>query len=57
MLASEDNDFLIRRGVSRKLLTEVMYQQKAVADAGDDKSTRRCLTSAEAVKYNVANAR
>jgi hypothetical protein len=57
MLASEDNDFLIRMGVSRKLLTEVMYQQKAVADAGDDKSTRRCLTSAEAVKYNVANAR
>ena len=31
MLASEDNDFLIRMGVSRKLLTEVMYQQKAVA--------------------------
>ena len=55
MLASEDNDFLIRMGVSRKLLTEVMYKQKAVA-AGDDKSTRRCLTHAEAVKYNVANA-
>jgi hypothetical protein len=55
MLASEDNDFLIRMGVSRKLLTEVMYKQKAVA-AGDDKSTRRCLTSREAVKYNVANA-
>ena len=32
MLASEDNDFLIKMGVSRKLLTEVMYQQKAVAD-------------------------
>ena len=31
MLASEDNDFLIQMGVSRKLLTEVMYQQKAVA--------------------------
>lgn len=55
LLASEDNDFLIRMGVSRKLLTEVMYQQKAVAD-GSDKSTRRCLTTAEAVKYNVANA-
>lgn len=53
MLASEDNDFLIRMGVSRKLLTEVMYQQKAVADAGG--STRRCLTQAEALKYNVAN--
>jgi len=56
MLASEDNDFLIRMGVSRKLLTEVMYQQKAVATGSDDKSTRRCLTSAEAIKYNVANA-
>jgi hypothetical protein len=56
LLASEDNDFLIRMGVSRKLLTEVMYKQKAVADEGGDKSTRRCLTGAEAVKYNVANA-
>jgi hypothetical protein len=56
MLASEDNDFLIRMGVSRKLLTEIMYQQKAVASGTGDKSTRRCLTDAEAVKYNVANA-
>jgi len=56
LLASEDNDFLIRMGVSRKLLTEVMYQQKPVASGSDDKSTRRCLTSAEAIKYNVANA-
>ena len=44
-------------GVSRKLLTEVMYRQKAVADgSSEDKSTRRCLTAAETVKYNVANA-
>ena len=56
LLASEDNDFLIRMGVSRKLLTEVMYQQKAVAGGNEDKSTRRCLTQAEAMKYNVANA-
>lgn len=56
LLASEDNDFLIRMGVSRKLLTEVMYKQKAVADGQGDKSTRRCLTRAEAMKYNVANA-
>ena len=55
MLASEDNDFLIRMGVSRKLLTDVMYQQRAVADASD-KSTRRCLTHTETIKYNVANA-
>ena len=53
LLASEDNDFLIRMGVSRKLLTEVMYQQKAVAEGGD-KSTRRCLTQDEDYRYNVA---
>ncbi|HEX4737456.1 MAG TPA: hypothetical protein VH331_07835 [Allosphingosinicella sp.] len=56
MLASEDNDFLIRMGISRKLLTEVMYQQKAVAEQGGDQSTRRCLTHDEVLKYNVANA-
>lgn len=55
LLASEDNDFLIRMGVSRKLLTDLMYKQKAIADE-TDKSTHRCLTHAEAVKYNVANA-
>lgn len=54
LLASEDNDFLIRMGVSRKLLTEVMYQQKALENA-DDKSTRRCLTQTEVKSYNVAN--
>jgi hypothetical protein len=53
LLASEDNDFLIRMGVSRKLLTDVMYQQKAVAD-DDNKSTRRCLTQDEDYKYTVA---
>jgi hypothetical protein len=57
MLASEDNDFLIRMGVSRKLLTEVMYQQKAVEEQDGDGSTRRCLTRDEALKYNVANVR
>jgi len=56
LLASEDNDFLIRMGISRKLLTDVMYRQKAIEDE-DDKSTRRCLTREEASKYNVANAR
>ena len=56
MLASEDNDFLIRMGVSRKLLTDVMYKQSAVESAGDG-STRRCLTQAEAYEYKVANVR
>jgi hypothetical protein len=53
LLASEDNDFLIRMGISRSLLTEVMYRQSAVADA-QNRSTRRCLTQAEALRYNVA---
>jgi len=57
LLASEDNDFLIRMGISRKLLTEVMYRQKALAEQGADKSTRRCLTQDEVGRYNVANAR
>ena len=54
MLASEDNDFLIRMGLSRRLLTEIMYRQRAVGDASD-RSTMRCLTLAEARLYNVVN--
>jgi hypothetical protein len=57
LLASEDNDFLIRMGVSRKLLTDVMYRQKAVAEQGSDGSTRRCLTQDEVFLYKVANVR
>ena len=56
LLASQDNDFLIKAGVSRKLLTEVMYRQKAVAGRSGDQSTRRCLTPAELRKYSVVNA-
>ncbi|HEX8483077.1 MAG TPA: hypothetical protein VF650_14365 [Allosphingosinicella sp.] len=57
LLASEDNDFLIRMGVSRKLLTDIMYRQKAVKEQGGDGSTRRCLTQAEVFQYKVANVR
>jgi hypothetical protein len=39
LLASEDNDFLIRMGISRKLLTEIMYKQQAVASK-ENPSTR-----------------
>jgi hypothetical protein len=53
LLASEDNDFLIRMGVSRLLLSEIMYRQSAVAQ-GSDRSTRRCLTQEEVNRYNVA---
>lgn len=54
LLASEDNDFLIRMGISRRLLSEVMYRQRAVAE-GNDRSTRRCLTQEEVRRYNVMN--
>jgi hypothetical protein len=57
LLATDDNDFLIRMGVSRKLLSEVMYQQKALEEQGRDRSTRRCLSQDEVFRYNVANVR
>jgi hypothetical protein len=56
LLASEDNDFLIRMGLYRTLLTEIMYRQRAVGD-GQDRSTMRCLTQEELRRYNVVNAR
>jgi len=53
-LASEDNDFLIRMGLNRTLLTEIMYRQSAVGE-GPNRSTRRCLTPQELRRYNVVN--
>lgn len=55
LLASEDNDFLIRMGLSRFLLSEVMYRTNAVAQ-GTNRETRRCLTPEQLVRYNVTNA-
>ncbi len=52
LLASEDNDFLIRMGVSRKLLTEIMYRQLATGGK-DGTGQRYCLSQAEVRKYNV----
>ena len=52
LLASEDNDFLIRMGISRKLLTEIMYKQQAVASK-ENPSTRYCLSQDEVRRYNV----
>jgi hypothetical protein len=54
LLASEDNDFLIRMGVHRTLLTEVMYKQQAVG-TDENPSTRYCLSQEELLRYNVAN--
>ena len=56
LLATEDNDFLIRMGISRNLLTEVMYQQQAVGN-DEDPSTRYCLSAEEVFEYNVMNPR
>jgi hypothetical protein len=53
LLASEDNAFLLRMGISRNLLTEIMYRQSAVGDA-ENRSTRRCLTQEEVNRYFVA---
>lgn len=55
LLATEDNDFLIRMGISRDLLTDIMYQQQAVKSEGDP-STRYCLNRDEAMRYNVTNS-
>ena len=52
LLASDDNDFLIRMGISRKLLTDVMYRQQAVKSA-ENPSTRYCLNQDEVRRYNV----
>lgn len=52
MLASEDNDFLIRMGISRALLTDVMYQVRAVSSDAS-RETRRCLTQEEMGRYGV----
>ena len=52
LLATEDNDFLIRMGVSRLLLTNIMYKQQAVG-TDENPSTRYCLSQEEVRRYNV----
>jgi hypothetical protein len=47
---------MIRMGVSRRLLSEVMYRQKADEFDTTDKSTLRCLTPQEMALYNVVNS-
>lgn len=54
LLASEDNDFLIRMGISRKLLTDIMYRQQAVKSE-KNRSTRYCLSQQEVREFNVMN--
>lgn len=53
-LATEDTDYLLRMGVSRALLTDIVYRQRAVPTATGG-PTRRCLTEAELRRYFVVN--
>jgi len=53
LLATEDNDFLIRMGISRLLLSDIMYQVRAVPSGGS-RETRRCLSQEETRRYGVA---
>ena len=52
--ATEDTDYLLRMGVSRALLTDIVYRQRAVPTATGG-PTRRCLTEAELRRYFVVN--
>ena len=49
LLTTDDNDFPIRMGLSRKLLTEIMNRQQAVRSS-ENPSTRYCLTQDEVRK-------
>ena len=49
LLATEDMDYLIRMGISRNLLSEVLYRP------GEDGAQRRCLTADELARYNVTS--
>src|SRR3546814_1359327 len=55
LLASEDNDFLIRMGISRKLLTDIMYRQSAVATEENKRSEEHTseLQSLMRISYDV----
>jgi len=48
--ATEENNFLMAMGISRQLLTDIIYRQTGPGEAG-----RRCLTVEEMHRYNVVN--
>ena len=50
--ATEENNFLIRMGISRRLPTEIAYLPSPGADARHP-ATRRCLTPEEERRYNL----
>jgi hypothetical protein len=53
-VATEDNDYLIRMGISRRLLTDIVYRMRGVGEAGHP-APERCLTAEEMRGYNVVN--
>jgi hypothetical protein len=55
-VATEDNDYLIRMGVSRRLLTDIVYRMRGIGVAGHP-APIRCLTIEEMQRYNVVNGR
>lgn len=59
-LTADDIDVVLRMGISRKLLSDVMYAQRADEYRGGRNvagqvPTFRCLTQAEMRRYNVVN--
>lgn len=59
-LTADDVDIMLRMGISRTLLSDVMYAQRADSFRGGSKDsanaeTYRCLTREEMVRYNVVN--
>lgn len=63
-LTADDIDVILKMGISRKLLSEVIYAQRADQfrdEDGDGKydfgkvATYRCLTRDEMIRYNVVN--
>jgi hypothetical protein len=53
-VATEDNDYLMRMGTRRALLTDIFYRQRAVARDGNVPGLR-CLTQEELRRYNLVN--
>lgn len=51
-IATQDTDFLIRMGVSRRLLPDIVYRQSA-APRGSGGPPLRCLTRGEMREYRV----
>ena len=54
LMASEDNDYLIRMGVSRRFLTELVYRHRAFDESGRPLPPY-CLSADELRRYNVVN--